>query len=485
MGTRRSWHAMTTIEIMKELKTSLDQGLTSQEANRRLSKGKNLLAEKKKEHPVIKFLNQFKSIPIIMLIVAAVITVLLTIFTEENHLSDTAAIIIAITINAVMGYMMEARAEKAMEALKRMTAPKTKVIRDGRCQEILVENVVVGDIVVLEEGDKVPADLRLIETTNVEVDESMLTGESVTVQKDAQPCSEDAEKWDRRNLVYMGTILARGRAKGVVVNTGMATELGKIAKLVQESEGEETPLQKSIDTLGKQIGYIAIAISALLFFTATAISQTHLSQNFLLAISLAVAIIPEGLPIVLVVTLAIGMQVMAKRNAIVRRLMCVETLGCTSVICTDKTGTLTKNQMTVKEVFVDGELLVVSGTGYEPKGEVERYNEHKETLQLLARIGVLCNNANLMEEKNVWTVIGDPTEGALLALAGKIGLVPKQYYTKYKRIYEKVFDPKKKIMSTINEVDGKKVVHIKGAPEVILSLSTNIWHNGKVLPLST
>ncbi|MEM3396441.1 MAG: HAD-IC family P-type ATPase [Thermoplasmata archaeon] len=484
MGTRRSWHAMTTIEIMKELKTSLDQGLTSQEANRRLSKGKNLLAEKKKEHPVIKFLNQFKSIPIIMLIVAAVITVLLTIFTEENHLSDTAAIIIAITINAVMGYMMEARAEKAMEALKRMTAPKTKVIRDGRCQEILVENVVVGDIVVLEEGDKVPADLRLIETTNVEVDESMLTGESVTVQKDAQPCSEDAEKWDRRNLVYMGTILARGRAKGVVVNTGMATELGKIAKLVQESEGEETPLQKSIDTLGKQIGYIAIAISALLFFTATAISQTHLSQNFLLAISLAVAIIPEGLPIVLVVTLAIGMQVMAKRNAIVRRLMCVETLGCTSVICTDKTGTLTKNQMTVKEVFVDGELLVVSGTGYEPKGEVERYNEHKETLQLLARIGVLCNNANLMEEKNVWTVIGDPTEGALLALAGKIGLVPKQYYTKYKRIYEKVFDPKKKIMSTINEVDGKKVVHIKGAPEVILSLSTNIWHNGKVLPLS-
>ncbi|MCX8174058.1 MAG: HAD-IC family P-type ATPase [Thermoplasmata archaeon] len=484
MATKNLWYAMETKETLALLKTSAEKGLTSEEARRRLSKGKNVLAEKKKEHPVIKFLNQFKSIPIIMLIVAAIITVILTIFTEENHLSDTVAILIAITINAVMGYMMEARAEKAMEALKRMTAPKTKVVRDGTCQEILVEDVVPGDIVLLEEGDKVPADIRLIETTNLEVDESMLTGESVTVQKDAHACPEDAEKWERTNLVYMGTIVARGRAKGVVFHTGMETELGKIAKLVQESEGEETPLQKSIDTLGKQIGYIAIAISTLLFFTATAISQTHLSQNFLLAISLAVAIIPEGLPIVLVVTLAIGMQVMAKRNAIVRRLMCVETLGCTSVICTDKTGTLTKNQMTVKEVFVDGEILSVSGTGYEPKGEIENAGEHKGSIDLLTRIGILCNNANLLEENNAWKVIGDPTEGALLALAGKVGAVPKQFHTKYRRIYEKVFDPKKKIMSTINEVDGKKVIHIKGAPEVILSLSGNFWHNGKVLPLS-
>ncbi|MEM4161257.1 MAG: HAD-IC family P-type ATPase, partial [Thermoplasmata archaeon] len=437
-----------------------------------------------KEHPVIKFLKQFRSIPIIMLIVAAIITLLLTIFTEENHLSDTAAIIIAITINAVMGHMMEARAEKAMEALKRLTAPKTKVIRDGVSQEILVEDLVPGDIVVLEEGDKVPADIRLLETTNLEVDESMLTGESITVQKDAQEYPLNAEKWERGNLVYMGTIVARGRGRGVVVYTGMDTELGKIAKLVQETEAEETPLQKSIDTLGKQIGYIAIAVSTLLFFTATAISQGHLSQNFLLAISLAVAIIPEGLPIVLVVTLAIGMQVMAKRNAIVRRLMCVETLGCTSVICTDKTGTLTKNQMTVKEIFVEGERLSVSGTGYEPKGEIERGVEHKQSIETLARIGVLCNNANLFEERGIWRVIGDPTEGALLALAGKMGIVPKQYHTRYKRLYEKVFDPRKKIMSTINDMEGKMVIHIKGAPEVLLSLSTSVLDNGKVLPLS-
>ncbi|MEM4294065.1 MAG: HAD-IC family P-type ATPase [Thermoplasmata archaeon] len=271
MGNK-PWHAMDVQEVITELKTSREKGLTSEEAKRRLAKGKNVLAEKKREHPVIKFLKQFRSIPIIMLIVAAIITILLTIFTEENHLSDTAAIIIAITINAVMGYMMEARAEKAMEALKRLTAPKTKVIRDGVSQEILVEDLVPGDIVVLEEGDKVPADIRLLETTNLEVDESMLTGESITVQKDAQEYPLNAEKWERGNLVYMGTIVARGRGRGVVVHTGMDTELGKIAKLVQETEAEETPLQKSIDTLGKQIGYIAIAVSTLLFFTATAIA---------------------------------------------------------------------------------------------------------------------------------------------------------------------------------------------------------------------
>ncbi|MGC8913045.1 MAG: cation-translocating P-type ATPase [Thermoplasmata archaeon] len=479
----KPWHALPENDVLTALGTSKENGLTTHDANARLAKGKNVLAEKKKEHPVIKFLNQFKSIPIIMLIVAAIITILLTIFTEENHLSDTAAILIAITINAVMGYMMESKAEKAMEALKRITAPRAKVLRDGKSQTILNENIVAGDIVLLEEGDKVPADLRLIETTNMEIDESMLTGESVPVRKSTEPCAVDADKWERTNIAYMGTIIARGRGIGVVIRTGMKTELGKIAKLVQESETEKTPLQQSIDALGKQIGYIAIAISVLLFFTATAISH-NISQNFLLAISLAVAIIPEGLPIVLVVTLALGMQIMAKRNAIVRRLMCVETLGCTSVICTDKTGTLTKNQMTVKEIFVNGRRHEVKGVGYAPEGEVIGYMENKEGIDLLARIGVLCNNANLMNEKGIWKVIGDPTEGALLAFAGKLSMAPKKLHALYPRISEKIFDPKKKIMSTVNEFEGRKVVHIKGAPEVILNLSATIWKDGKILPIS-
>ena len=484
-NSQTPWHAIEVSEVLSLLKTSQANGLSSSEALRRLSAGKNVLSEKKKEHPVIKFLNQFKSIPIIMLIVAAIITVLLTIFTPENHLTDTAAILIAITINAVMGYMMESKAEKAMESLRRMTAPKAKVIRDGRTQTVLVENIVPGDIVLLEEGDKVPADIRLIEVAHLEVDESMLTGESISVPKGVEKTPCDCKQWERSNLAYMGTIVTRGRGVGVVVATGMRTELGRIAKLVQESEkDEETPLQKSIDTLGKQIGYIAIAVSVLLFFTASALTHNY-SQNFLLAISLAVAIIPEGLPIVLVVTLGIGMQVMAKRNAIVRRLMCVETLGCTSVICTDKTGTLTKNQMTVKQIYADGKFFEVTGTGYEPKGEVKGYKEHSEAINLLARIGVLCNNTNLVEERKTWKVIGDPTEGALLAMAGKIGINPKDLHQKYKKLAEKLFDPKKKIMTSVNDIAGKKIAHIKGAPEVIIALSTRIWLEGKEIPLTS
>lgn len=480
----KDWHSIDSKECLEILGTSEETGLSSEEAQRRLQQGRNIIEEKRKVHPIIKFFQQFRSIPILMLICAAIITIALTLLTDEDHTSDTIAILIAIVINAIMGYAMESRAEKAMEALKKMTSPKANVIRDGMAKEIPVEELVPGDIVLLEEGDRVPADIRLIEANNMEVDESMLTGESIPVPKSAEKCSREVKKWERSNIVYMGTVVVRGRGKGVVVSTGMNTELGKIAKLVQESEREETPLQKNIDKLGKQIGYIAMAVSVIVFLIAYYVSKISISYSFLLAVSLAVAIIPEGLPVVLVVTLAIGMQIMAKKNAIVRRLMSVETLGCVTVICSDKTGTLTKNQMTVKEVYIYDEFLKVSGSGYEPVGEIEKLEEYRNSIELLVRIGVLCNNANLLEEDGRWKVIGDPTEGALLSLAGKAKIIPKEYHLKYRRIYEKIFDPRKKLMSTINEVDGKIVIHTKGAPEVILDLSTQIFVRNKVLPLT-
>ncbi len=484
-----NWHSKSIDELFKSFDTG-SEGLTESQVNQALLKfGPNRLKEKPKPHAIVKFLGQFKSVPILMLIAATIILVLLTVFTEESHLTDAIVILIVIFLNATMGYIQEARAEKAMEALKKLTSPMAKVLRSGVEKEIDVSEVVPGDILLLEEGDRIPADGRILEVCNLEVDESMLTGESNPVRKGTEVIIEKkVPVSDQLNMVFMGTIITRGRGKAIAVATGMSTEMGKIAAVIQEKEEEETPLQQRLDALGKQIGTIAIVAMVILFIIDIMIPPSNLVEGFLLAVSLAVAIIPEGLPIVTLVTLAIGMQIMAKKNAVVRKLMAVETLGCTTVICSDKTGTLTKNEMTVREMYVEGRRYKITGEGYNPEGEIrlegERTDFSAAGLQRAMEIMALCNNAHLIKNESKWSVIGDPTEGALLAVVGKAKLNPKALLEKLPRSGEKIFDPKKKIMTTVHETPDGRVALIKGAPEVLLGLSRYVMHGGETREIS-
>ncbi|MEM2924437.1 MAG: calcium-translocating P-type ATPase, SERCA-type [Methanocellales archaeon] len=478
------WYSKSIEELFVLFNTS-KQGITQEQAKQALLKyGFNKLKEKPKPHPIIKFIGQFKSVPILMLIAATFILVLLTIFTPENRLTDAIVILIVIFLNAIMGYIQEARAEKAMEALKRLTSPKAKVLRDGVEKVIDVKEVVPGDILLLEEGDRIPADGRILESHNLEVDESMLTGESTTVRKEAVSLAGKVPIADQVNMVFMGTIITRGRGKAIAVATGMDTEIGRIARFIQEEEEEETPLQRRLNSMGKQIGAIALVAMVVLFSIDMLIPPSNLIEGFLLAVSLAVAIIPEGLPIVTLVTLAVGMQIMAKKNAVIRRLMCVETLGCTTVICSDKTGTLTKNEMTLREMHIAGKRYRVTGEGYSPEGEIlsdgEKADLNDPSLKRAFEIMALCNNAHLIKEGGKWHAVGDPTEAALVAAVGKAKLNPKELREKLPRIEEKIFDPKRKYMTTIHAIDSEgKIAFIKGAPEVLLELSKYILENGR------
>lgn len=486
---RMDWYSKSVEEISGSFGTS-SEGLTPSQADQALLKyGPNKLQEKPKPHAIVKFLGQFKSVPILMLIAATAILVLLTIFTEENRLTDAIVILIVIFLNAIMGYIQEAKAEKAMEALKKLTSPKAKVLRGGVEREIDVSGVVPGDILLLEEGDRIPADARIFESCNLEVDESMLTGESVPIKKEPEVLlGEKVPVSDQANMAFMGTIITRGRGKAIAIAIGMETEIGKIAKVIQEEEEEETPLQQKLDAMGKQIGAIAIVAMVVLFSIDMLVPPSNLVEGFLLAVSLAVAIIPEGLPIVTLVTLAVGMQIMAKKNAVIRRLMCVETLGCTTVICSDKTGTLTKNEMTAREMYLAGRRYRITGEGYTPEGEIlidgEKADLSEAGFQRALEIMALCNNAHLIKSEGKWSVIGDPTEGALLAVAGKAKLNPKALLEQLPRAGEKIFDPKRKMMTTVHETPEGKIAFIKGAPEVLLGLSDYIMQGGEVRKIS-
>ncbi len=478
------WYSKSVEELFALFKAST-HGLTQKQAEQALLKyGPNKLKEKPKPHPLAKFLGQFRSVPILMLIAATLILLLLTIFTPENRLTDAIVILIVIFLNAIMGYIQEARAEKAMEALKKLTSPKAKVLREGVERVIAVVEVVPGDILLLEEGDRVPADARVFESHDLEVDESMLTGESAPVRKNPALLAGKMPIVDQANMVFMGTIITRGRGKAVAVATGMDTEIGRIARVIQEEEEEETPLQLRLNSMGKQIGAIALVAMVVLFAIDMLIPPSNLIEGFLLAVSLAVAIIPEGLPIVTLVTLAVGMQTMARKNAVIRRLMCVETLGCTTVICSDKTGTLTKNEMTVREMHIAGKRYRITGEGYSPEGEIladgEKADPSEPGLQRALEIMALCNNAHLIKEGSKWNVVGDPTEGALLAAVEKAKLSPKVLLEKLPRIEEKIFDPKRKLMTTVHAAERGKIAFIKGAPEVVLELSKYILENGRV-----
>jgi len=480
-----NWHALSKDNLFKKLGVA-GEGLTHKEADAFLERyGPNQLEKKDKTTPLQILVGQFKSSLILILIFAALISGGIGIYrgTHENFV-DMAVILIIVVLNAVLGFVQEYRAERAMEALEKLSAPKATVLRDGKKRKLISTYLVPGDIIFLETGDKVPADARLLDEMGFHVDEAALTGESVPVTKHVTVFKkEDIPIAEQYNMAFMGTVVTQGKARAIVVDTGMETEMGRIAELIQEAEPKETPLQKKLSEVGRTLG-IAILFICALVFGLEVFRRGDFFNSFLIAVSLAVAAVPEGLPAVITISLALGLQKMARYNAVVRKLPVVEALGSTTVICSDKTGTLTKNEMTVRKVLLDGETIDVSGAGYAPEGEFTIGGEglsskDKGHLMLLCRAGALCNNSELVSDKEEgWSVFGDPTEGALVVLAEKAG-VKSEVLEDVPQLSEISFSSGRKMMTTIHR--EKKGVHAysKGAPEVILKKCSHIWKNGR------
>ena len=393
-------------------------------------------------------------------------------------------ILAIVVLNTFLGVYQENKASNALKALKEMASPHAKVLRNGEVLEIPSHDVVPGDVVILEAGDYIPADLRLTETVNLKIDEAALTGESVPVEKDAAALlPDDASLGDRVNCAYMGTIITYGRGKGVVTETGMKTQMGNIADMLNEKEDEATPLQKKLDELGKLLGIVCLVICGIIFL----LGWWHgddLFESFMNAVALAVAAIPEGLTVVVTVILAMGMQKMVKVNTIIKRLSAVETLGSTTVICSDKTGTLTQNKMTIQRIYDGNKLYEVSGTGYSPVGEIvdTEGNRDIEAVRRILEGNLLCNDATYNPETE--SIVGDPTEGAMVVLAHKAGIVKQELDEQYPRIQEIPFDSGRKLMSTFHTINGNTVMYTKGAPDELLRRCTAIDFGGRVEPLT-
>jgi P-type Ca2+ transporter type 2C len=464
-----NWHQITAAEALQELKTR-PAGLTAEEAAERLQRyGPNELQGQKKTPAILVFGRQFLSPLIYVLLAAAAISL------AVQHFTDAIVVFAVLLLNACIGFFQERQAEKAMDALMELTAPKARVKRAGEIASLPARELAPGDIILLETGDKIPADARLLETSNLKINESALTGESMPADKNTATVAEDSPVADRVNMVYMGTIVTSGRATGIVVNTGMASEMGKIAAGLQEVKPEPTPLQKSIGKLSRYLVIIFLSVTALLLIVGL-LKGLGWVEMFLLAIAAAVAAIPEGLPAVLTVVLSIGMRAMARRNAIIRQLVAVETLGSATVICSDKTGTLTLNQMTVRRLYTDSQFIEVTGEGYEPQGEFRRDGQplipaNEPQLKLLLQIGTLCNDAQLTRANRGAGIFGDPTEGALVVSAAKAGLDKEQLGKSLPRLAEIPFESERMYMATLHAADGKRVAYVKGAVEKILALS--------------
>jgi Ca2+-transporting ATPase len=479
------WWRLDTTEIAKELGTDLSSGLSSAEAQARLERyGRNQLKEAPKRSPWAIFFDQFKDFIIWVLIGAAVVSGFL------QEVVDAVAIIAIVILNAILGFIQEYRAEQSLAALKKLSSPTSKTIRDGKHQILGSDELVPGDLVEMEAGDSVPADSRVTWlTSNFSTQEASLTGESTPVVKTAAVLDErDTPLADRANMVYLGTSVASGRARAVVAETGMQTELGKIAGMIQEIETEATPLQKKLEQFGKWIVYLCFVLVAMVF-TLEWWRGGKLIDTFLTAVSLAVAAIPEGLPAVVTIALALGVQRMVKRHALIRRLRSVETLGSATVICSDKTGTLTKNEMTVQAVYAGQHLFQVTGIGYAPTGEFHlddkkiKPQDYPDLVQAL-RIGVLCNGAQLNEERGTYKIVGDPTEAALLTVAGKADLWKPQEERKAAFVDELPFDSERKKMTVVRKAGSHRAAFVKGAPDVLLADCVNVQVNGIVRPLT-
>lgn len=477
----KQWHNFGPDDALKELKSS-HSGLSASEAESRSQEhGPNELERKKRPPTVLLFLHQFQSPLVYILLAGAIIE-----FVLAKYL-DASVILAVLLLMATIGFVQEGRAERAMEALMEMAAPKTKVRRGGKVKEIKAGEVVPGDILVLESGDKVSADARLIEVANLSVNEASLTGESMAVDKHTSTIEGEAAIADRKNMVYMGAIITSGRASAVVVATGMATEMGRIATAIQEAKEEKTPLQKSINTLGNYIVIFVLGTCVVLVAVGIWRGLDWL-EIFLVAVAAAVAAIPEGLPAVVTVVLAAGMRYMASRNALIRRLVAVETLGSATVICSDKTGTLTMNEMTARKLYVDGKWVDITGEGYKVEGKFHRDGkaidpEKEEAMMLLLRIGALCNDALLSADEECCSIVGDPTEGALLVAAAKAGLNEEEMEEAYPRLDEIPFQSEKRYMATLHQSEGGRVVYVKGAVENLLEMSGSVLKDGKPAPL--
>ncbi|GKX29348.1 ATPase [Vallitalea longa] len=464
------YHSMSIKDIAMDLKVDTNNGLSSEEVNERQAEyGPNSLKEKQGKTVFKMVIEQFASFIILILIAASILSIAI------GEVVDGIVIIGIVVLNAVLGIVQERKASNALNALKEMAAPKAKVIRDGKISSIDSKELVPGDIIVLEAGDYVPADIRLIESINLKIDESALTGESVAVEKDADSIMDaESQIADRVNCAYMSTIVTYGRGRGIIVGTSMKTEIGKIASMLNEAVSEETPLQKKLDAFGKMLGIVCIGVCVIIFILGLLRKQPPI-EVLMTSVSLAVAAIPEGLLAVVTVVLAMGMQRMIKRHAIMKRLGAVETLGSTTVICTDKTGTLTQNKMTVVKIFDGVDHWDVSGTGYTTDGDIISEGKDKKLLDKMLISGILCNDSRLKDED----IIGDPTEGALIVLGAKAGYDRDELNNKYPRIKEYPFDSDRKLMSTLHNIDGNHTMFTKGAPDVILSRCTNIIIDGK------
>lgn len=475
----RPWYAITSEETLEALRSSMG-GLSEEEATRRLKEsGPNELARISGPSPLKILLRQFENYLVVVLMAASIIS---WISDERTNAYVVLGILLFITL---LGFVQEFKAEKAMEALRRMVAPEADVIRGGRSATVAAKDLVPGDVIYVEAGDTVPADARIIEACSLRVIEASLTGESVPVSKDASVLGAETPLADRRNMIFMGTATALGNARAVVTSTGQNTELGRISGMIQHAD-EEPPLKMRLQTLAKQLAVLVLAASALIF--AVQVGRGHpVMETLLIAVALAVAGIPESLPFVVTLALAYGTQIMAKRKAIIRRLPAVETLGSTTVICSDKTGTLTRGEMTVREIRTNG-TIDVTGSGYDPAGSFLRDDAPVEPLKekalgMVIETGALCNNSDLQEIEGSWRVSGDPTEGALIVLAQKAGIL-KDLHERYSEVLEFPFSSDTMRMTTVHRSAGGLRISMKGAVEVVAALCGEILVHGSTRPLT-
>mgnify|MGYP000875930835 CR=1 FL=1 len=463
------WHTKSQEEIENLLETSIEKGLTEEIVAKRLEEhGTNELDHQEGRSLWAMIVDQFKDFMVIILIVAALISGLL------GEATDAIIILVIVLLNAFLGVIQENKAEESLAALKKMAAPHAKVRRNGRPGLIDASKLVPGDVVILETGDFVPADMRLIETSNLKIEEAALTGESVPVEKDHGLLEEDdIPLGDRINMAYSSSIVTYGRGIGIVVETGMSTQMGRIARMIQSEEGMKTPLQKRMESLGKLLALAALGICALIFIVGVLYGKDIFTM-FFTSVSLAVAAIPEGLPAIVTIVLALGVQRMAKRNAIIRKLPAVETLGSATVICSDKTGTLTQNKMTVKQLYYNHEFKDASSGSH-------KVDDH---LQLLMTTSILCNDTQIKDDSQGPKTIGDPTETALVDLGLNYGMDKRSMDNDFKRVYEIPFDSDRKLMSTVHRVNSGFRVFTKGATDELLDRCNGILLNGKVEELT-
>jgi Ca2+-transporting ATPase len=471
MDENKEWYSLSTEEVKSKLNTDIEKGLENDEVEkRRIQYGKNEIVSKNKK-PIWKMiLEQFTDFMIIVLIIAAIVSGVV-----NHEFTDSIIILVIVVLNAIIGVVQEIKAQKSLDSLKELSAPHCKVVRNGEVINIESKELVPGDIVILETGDNVPADLRIIEAVNLKIQEAALTGESVPVEKSVDVLKDEkVGLGDRVNCAFSSSLVTYGRGKGIVVSTGMETEVGKIAKMLDEVDDSETPLKRRLEALGKTLGIAALVICALIFAVGFFIYKRDWIEMFMTAVSLAVAAIPEGLPAISTIVLSIGVQRMVKRNAIIRTLPSVETLGSATVICSDKTGTLTQNRMTVEKIFCDNKVF---GTDYKEKEDNEQY-------KLLLDCMILCNDTKLKKDGEKYVTTGDPTETALVDLGLKSNVVKAELDDEFKRVEEIPFDSERKLMTTVHDRNGKLVVFTKGGVDELLAKCSKIRLNGEDVPLT-